>query len=156
MPHLTLLLLAIAGCAARQAPVAVAVPAAEVAIEGIERTVFHTHGESGASVDRVALELRNPGEHVRLLRVAGVERLHGSCNQPGWTDTRALAVREPLGEVKLLPGEAMNLAVLFDPVECYNACDTFGFRVHLRVDGVARVVEVPLVVEREEPGDFGE
>jgi hypothetical protein len=40
---------------------------------------------------------------------------------------------------------------VFEPVECYNACDRFAFRVKLDVDGAAREVVSSLIVEREEP-----
>jgi len=124
---------------------------ADFDIEAEERTVYHTHGGEGALVDRVELSVHNRSDSSRYLRVTGAERLHGSCNAAGWDDARALTVHEPADVIEVGGGEALRVAVVFDPVECYNACDRFGFRVHAEVDGHPVTVEALLDVEREEP-----
>jgi hypothetical protein len=132
-------------------PAAAAAGPADFDVAAERRTVYHSHGGEGALVDRVELSVRNRSDRVRQLRVVGVERLHGSCNAPGWDDARPLVVRAPMEPVAVAPAESLRVAVMFDPVECYNACDRFGFRVHTEVDGAAVVVEAPLDVQREEP-----
>ena len=114
--------------------------------------VYHTHGGAGALVDRVEPPVRNRSDRARRLRVTALERLHGAATRPAGTATKPLVVRQPEAPVEVAPAETLRVAVLFDPVECYNACDRFGFRVHVEVDGAAGVVEAPLDVEREEPG----
>ena len=152
------LAVAVLGCggAPRPAPAAAAAASAAAGpadfdLAAERRTVYHTHGGEGALVDRVELAVRNRSDRARQLRVVGVERLHGSCNAPGWDDARPLVVRAPTAPVTVAPAESLRVAVMFDPVECYNACDRFGFRVHAEIDGAAVVVEAALDVQREEP-----
>ena len=151
------LAVAVLGCGGAAAssprPAAAAASAgpADFDLAAERRTVYHTHGGEGALVDRVELAVRNRSDRARRLRVVGVERLHGSCNTPGWDDARPLVVRAPTEPVAVAPAESLRVAVMFDPVECYNACDRFGFRVHAEIDGAAVVVEAALDVQREEP-----
>jgi hypothetical protein len=76
-----------------------------------------------------------------------VDRLHGSCDALGWDDVRALTLHEPSRPVKIAPAESLGLLVTFDPVECSNACDRFGFRVHVQLDGAPVMVDSLLEVE---------
>jgi hypothetical protein len=121
---------------------------ADFDLEGEEQTVRHPAEGQGAQIDTVTLLARNRGGQARKVRVLRVERLHGSCDVPGWDDAQPLAVRAPAGEVSVAPGEEMRIAVQFDPVECYNACDRFAFRVHVELDGQPLEVEAALEVER--------
>jgi hypothetical protein len=150
MPLAALFVAAACGSGARggKGPAA---PAGGLSITGEEQTVYHTHGGKGAMVSSVSLLVKNPGADAHTLRVTGVERLHGPCNADGWDDARALVVHEPADAVTIQGGEETRVAVVFEPVECYNACDRFAFRVKLDVDGAAREVVSSLIVEREEP-----
>jgi hypothetical protein len=119
-------------------------------LEADRRSVLQPRSGGGAIVDRVRLSLRNRSDRPRELAVTGVDRLHGSCDALGWDDVRALTVHEPSRPVKIAPAEGLDLAVTFEPVECYNACDRFGFRVHVELDGQPVVVDSLLDVERDE------
>jgi hypothetical protein len=150
------LAVAVLGCGGRVASSPGPAPAAangpaDFDLAAERRTVYHTHGGEGALVDRVELAVRNRSDRARQLRVVGVERLHGSCNAPGWDDARPLVVRAPMAPIAVAPAESLRVAVMFDPVECYNACDRFGFRVRAEIDGAPVVVEAELDVQREAP-----
>lgn len=123
--------------------------APELVVEGESQTAYHSHGGAGAMISQVGLLVKNRGDAPHTLRVLKVERLHGSCNAPGWDSADPLTVREPSGAITVEPGEDTRIAVIFDPVECYNACDRFGFRVHVDVDGEPREVIAELEVQRE-------
>jgi hypothetical protein len=148
---------ALSGCAANaasakpDAPRPLGVPE-DFDLEADRRSVRQPAGGGGAIVDRVQLSLRNRSDRPRVLKVTGVDRLHGSCEALGWDDIRALTVHEPAAPVQVAAAEALSLMVTFEPVECQNACDRFGFRVHLDLDGTPVVVDSLLDVEREDAG----
>ena len=152
---LLLLPVALVGaCAASAASVRPAAPRPlglpdDFDLEADQRHVRRPAGGGGAIVDRVQLSLRNRSDRPRVLKVTAVERLHGSCEALGWDDIRALTLREPAAPVQVGAAEALGLMVTFDPVECQNACDRFGFRVHIDLDGTPVVVDTLLDVERE-------
>jgi hypothetical protein len=118
-------------------------------LEGDRQSVRQPATGHGAMVDRVALSLRNRSDRPRVLTVVGVDRLHGSCDALGWDDVSELKLHEPSKPVQIGAAEALEVAVTFDPVECFSVCDRFGFRVHVELDGKPIVVDTLLDVERE-------
>jgi hypothetical protein len=145
------------GCAASAASAKPAAPRPlglpdDFDLEADGRRVRQPAGGGGVIVDRVQLSLRNRSDRPRVLKVTDVERLHGSCEALGWDDIRTLTLRAPAGPVQVGAGEALGLMVTFDPVECQNACDRFGFRVHIELDGTPVVVDSLLEVERDDAG----
>jgi hypothetical protein len=118
-------------------------------LEGDRRSVRQPATGHGAMVDRVTLSLRNRSDRPRVLKVVGVDRLHGTCEALAWDDVSELVLHEPSKPVQIGAAEALEVAVTFDPVECYSVCDRFGFRVHVELDGRPVVVDTLLDVERE-------
>lgn len=79
-------------------------------------------GGAGAMVASVGLLARNRGEGAQTLRVRGIGRGHGSCDGTGWERADAMVVHESAGPV-IHAAEQARVPVVFDSVECYDACE---------------------------------
>jgi hypothetical protein len=154
--RLAVALLVVVGCSSGgpvrpTTPKPVGLP--DMDVEADRQTVYPGPDGGAAIVDRVELSVRNRSDRPRQLLITRVERLHGSCESKEWDDVRALTVHQPVEIVNIAPAETLDLAVVFEPVECYSVCDRFGFRVHVDVDGAPMVLDALIDVQGAEDRD---
>lgn len=123
-------------------------------------TAMHSHGGSAATIRSVALTVERTTPGTSTLEVESVTWLHGHCRETGWTQLEPRTVqglnldggppRPARSVLRFAAGAVHRLAIGFQPVEAYNACDRFAVRIDLRGDGARATLEVPFDVVREE------
>ena len=126
-----------------------AMPYPDFEVEGEAMQVHHGRGGTPAFINNVTILVHNRGVRARTLRVHGIERLHGSCDAAGWNEETALEMTDPKDDIVIEAGESTRIAIVFNEVECFNACDRFAFRVSVDVDGTEVAVEARVDVQRD-------
>ena len=138
-------------------------------VELLESANFgsHAHGGSPAELDEARLNLANRDGKPHAISVSRIELLDAHCGKDqGWDRRERLDLRgvdltiwneaDPVSEGKTgvqVPDVARTyqLTAHVAPFKVYQACDRFGFAMHLDIDGQAHLVELPLRVKRYNP-----
>ena len=126
----------------------------------------HTHGGAPALVDHVTLYLDSE-EQFRELSFEGLELLRGHCldDADDWHGAKGTELspaefwleRDDHGEksqkqITVPPNVGgWQWKITFSPVEVYQACDRFAYRVILAIDEEEVEFEIPLNVIRRQP-----
>jgi hypothetical protein len=128
----------------------------------------HVHGGEAAAIDHAQINFQVKDTKPHALEVTKLEMLRGHCRETTWSSRDALVVTgyavydwentDPLAKFAAfakvrLPNtpDLYSVAVTFDSLSVYQACDRFAFAVKMVVDGKALEIEVPLQVKRYEP-----